>query len=107
MKAHTANELRDLANILAPDGSTVLASNVHCGIKDVSGRRVDQAQLSAPQRSFMVLFRAGDSTLLTDDGYLQVNGDGYLYSVDYQNDPGEPRRGTWMEVYCHTERTVS
>ena len=105
MKTHTANELRDYANILAPDGVTVLASGLNCGIEDLSGRRLEQAQLSAPQTSHMVLFRAGDASTLSSDGYLQVNGQ--LFLVDYPKDPRQPRTGMWLEVYCHMERTAS
>lgn len=107
MRVHTANELRDYAVILAPDGATVLASGVHCGIEDLQGRRLEQAQLSAPQTSHVILFRTEDAVLLTEEGYVTVNADGRLYQMDYLHDPRQPRTGMWLEAFCHAEGTAS
>jgi len=105
MRMHTANELNTLANILAADGTTVLASNVAAGIEDLSGRRLEQAQLSAPETSHMILFRALDAILLTEAGYVSISGVSYI--VDYFIDPRNPRVGVWKEVYCHAEKVGS
>lgn len=105
MKTHTAGELLYTAQILGPDGSTVLASGIRAGIEDLSGRRLEQAQLIAAETSHMILFRAGDATTLTPASY--VSCDGALYVVDYTKDPRKPRAHMWLEVYCHVERTQS
>jgi hypothetical protein len=105
MRTHSANELNYQANILAADGSTVLATGIAAGIEDLTGRRLEQAQLSAPETSHMILFRALDALTLTADGYVSIEG--VLYIVDYFIDPRKPRAGTWKEVYCHVERVSS
>lgn len=103
MRAHNANELREQANILAADGSTVLASGVACGVTDIAGERQEQAQLDMPKTTHMILFRGADATLLQPSGYIQVSG--VLYIMDYPIDPRVPRPGVWLEAYCHVERT--
>ena len=105
MRGHSANEMRYQAAILDTDGATVLVYDVGCNVEDLSGRRLEQAQLSAPETSHMILMRAGDAGLLTDDGYILC--DGTTYVVDYQKDPRVPRPGMWVEVFCHVERTQS
>ena len=79
--------------------------NVACGVENLSGRRMDQAQLTEAQTTHMILFHYGDALLLTDDGYISVEGS--LYVVDYSKDPRIPRPKMWREVFCHTERTHS
>src|SRR4051812_42035720 len=103
MRNHTANQLKFRGNILAPDGVTVLTSAVPCGLEDLSGRRLEQAQLIAAETSHMILMRTGDASTLTDAGYISVEGT--LYIVDYRQDPREPRPKMWLEVYCHVERS--
>lgn len=103
MRNHTANQLEYQGNILGPDGSTVLVSGVACGVEDLSGRRLEQAQLIAAETSHMILMRTGDAALLTDAGYISVEGT--LYVVDYRQDPRNPRPKMWIEVYCHVERS--
>lgn len=103
MKQHTAGELKYWGSILAADGATVLAANIGMGVTDLSGRRLEQAQLIASETSHMILLRNGDATALTPAGYIQV--DGITYVVDYTQDPRTPRPDMWVEVYCHVERT--
>jgi hypothetical protein len=102
MRAHTANDLRDIGNLVAADGSTAIATGVACGVSDLNGRRLEQAQLIASETSHMILFRAADVAALPDSGYVQV--DGLLYVVDYRQDPRRPRAGMWTEIFCHVER---
>lgn len=107
MRGHTANELLYVGDILAADGVTVLTQSVRCGVRDLSGRVREQAQLVKPESSHMILFRTADATGLTEAGYVQVNG--VLYIVDYILDAGNagraPRPGMWTETYAHVERT--
>jgi hypothetical protein len=111
MQQHAAKELRYVADILAPDATTVLASAVGAGIENLSGRRLEQAQLTASETTHMVLLRYPDSLPLPNQGYLRVS-DPYtaavtLYVVDYTQDPQKPRPRVWTEVYCHVERVNS
>jgi hypothetical protein len=103
MRGHTANELLYKAQILAADAATVLAPNVGCGVSDLSGRRLEQAQLVASETTHMILMRAGDAAVLTSSSYVSTGGT--LYVVDYTTDPRIPRPGMWLEVYCHVERS--
>ena len=105
MKQHSSSELLYWGQILDTDGATVLAPTVACGMESLSGRRMEQAQLTEARTSHMVLFHFGDAVLLTDDGYVTING--VLYVVDYTRDPATPRPGMWREVFCHVERTKS
>jgi hypothetical protein len=104
MRAHTTNELKFRADILGPDGSTVLASNVYAGIEDLTGVRREQAQLVNAESSHMILFRVLDASTLTKAGYVRI--DGLLYIVDWFGYPNEPRPDVWLEVYCHLESMV-
>jgi hypothetical protein len=99
---HNANQLRDYANVLASDGATVLTTGIACGVSDLSGRRLEQAQLISAETSHMILLRTADASALTVSSYIQCEG--LLYIVDYLQDPREPRAGMWTEVYCHIER---
>jgi len=103
MRAHTANELRYKASLLAADGATVLATGVACGIEDLAGSRLEQAQLQAVETTHMIVMHAGDAALLPLRGY--VNVENLLYIVDYSRDPRTPRANMWTEIYCHVERT--
>ena len=108
MRQHAAKELRYYANVLAPDGATVLASGLGAGIEDLSGRRLEQAQLIASETSHMILMRYADAVQIPTQGYLQVadlgTGAVTLYVVDYTQDPRNPRPRVWTEVYCHVEK---
>lgn len=106
MRAHSTNELRDVVNLLAPDGVTVLASNIRAGIEDLTGRRLEQAQLVAAETSHMIIVRTGDAAAINAQGYVQ-DGVGTLYIIDYIRDPRQPRARMWTEIYCHVERTTS
>lgn len=102
MRGHSANELIYDADILGPDGTTVLASGVACGVSDLSGRRLEQAQLVSAETTHMILMRTADTETLTDSGYVFC--DGVLYIVDYHQDPRSPRPKMWLEIYGHVER---
>jgi hypothetical protein len=102
MRRHSANELIYTANILGPDGTTAVASGVPCGVEDLAGRRLEQAQLIASETSHMILMRTPDTAALTDSSYIAC--DGNVYVVDYRQDPRSPRPKMWTEVYCHLER---
>ena len=105
MRGHSTNELQYYGQILDTDGSTVLADNVPCGVKDLSGDVREQMQLSAPQTTHRIVMRAGDGASVTESGYVQVES--LLYIVDYKADPRVPRPNMWTEVFCHVERTNS
>jgi hypothetical protein len=111
MRQHSASELRYWATLLAPDGTTVLTLEVGAGIEDLSGRRLEQAQLISSETSHMVLLRYLDAQPLPPQGYVQVtdpgNGAVTLYVVDYLEDPRKPRPRVWTEVFCHVERDNS
>lgn len=111
MKQHSAKELRYLANIMDVDGATVLTAGVGAGIEDLSGRRLEQAQLMASETSHMILLRYPDAAALPQQGYVQLTDPGSglvtLYIVDYFQDPRMPRPRAWTEVYCHVMRTNS
>jgi hypothetical protein len=104
MRGHSSNELQYHASILGPDGATVISSGIACGIEDLSGRRLEQAQLVASETSHMILMHYGDVAALSNSGYL-LDGEGLLYLVDYTRDPREPRAKMWLEIYCHIERS--
>jgi hypothetical protein len=100
MRAHSTNELIDRCNILDSDGTTVLLSNVPCGINDVTGRRDDQQQLMTAVTQHLVVLRYSDAVHVKPSGYLQ--SDGVLYIVDYPKmNINVPRPKTWAEIYCH------
>jgi hypothetical protein len=100
MRTHTASELRFIGDILGPD-SVVRAQKVRCGVDNLSGRRLEQAQLTNSEVSAMIVFRKGDAALLDKSCYVVV--DGVTHVVDYLMDSNEPRPGMWLEVYCHIE----
>jgi hypothetical protein len=104
-RGHTANELRHICDILAADGTTVLASSVRNGLEDLVGKRLEQAQLVSAETSHTILLHTGDADTLTESGYIRCEG--VLYIVDYKMDPRVPRPGMWTEVYCHVERTAA
>lgn len=102
MRGHSANELTERASLLDVDGVTVLAANVYCGIEDLAGRRLEQAQLSAAETTHKFTFRSADVALLPSAGYITSNGK--LYIVDGPPlDPRVPRPGMWAEILCHVE----
>jgi hypothetical protein len=105
MRTHVAGELHDVADILAPDGTTILASGVRCAVTDLSGKRLEQAQLMASETSHLIVFRGPDAEVLGASGYLAcyIVVDESTYIVDYTLDPRRPRPGMWSEVYCHIE----
>lgn len=109
MKQHAAKDLRYVADLMDVDGSTVLTPGIGAGIEDLSGRRLEQAQLMSAETSHMVLLRYADAQALPNQGYVQVTdpntGIATLYVVDYTQDPRNPRPRVWVEVYCHVERT--
>ena len=102
---HSAKELRFWGTLLAPDGQTVIAQSVGCDVRDLSGRRLEQAQLISAETSHMILMRYADAEALPEQGYVEV--DGVLYVVDYTQDPRQPRPYMWTEIYCHVERSQS
>ena len=102
MRVHSANELIDVAQVLGPDAATVVAEDIPCGVTDLAGRRLEQAQLIAAETTHMVLMRANDGSVVTDSSYLDI--DGLTYFVDYRQDPRKPRPKMWTEIYCHVER---
>lgn len=108
MRQHTASELRYTADLLLPDGATVVVSQVGAGIEDLSGRRLEQAQLISAETSHMILARYADAQALPAQGFIRVTDPGSgvvtLYVVDYAQDPRKPRPRVWTEVYCHAER---
>lgn len=108
MRQHTASELRYTADILQPDGTTLIVSGVGAAIDDLAGRALEQAQLIAAETTHRLVLRYADAVALPARGYLQVTDPGSgavtLYIVDYQLDPRKPRPRVWVEVYCHVER---
>lgn len=99
---HSANELQHSAQILAADCVTIKASGLHAGVEDLSGRRLEQAQLIASETSHMILFRRNDvGGILDSSCYVVLEGATYI--VDYMTDPRKPRPNMWVEVYCHVE----
>jgi len=104
MRTHSTNDLKFRADIIAPDGTTVLASNVYAGQEDITGARVDQQQLDNAESNHVITFRKPDAALLSRSGYVRI--DGVLFIVDYFSEPNAPRPGMWLEVYCHVERTT-
>jgi hypothetical protein len=102
---HAAKEIRYTADLMAPDGASVVMAGVGVGIEDLSGRRLEQAQLVSAETSHMVLLRYADALSLPIQGYIRVTDPGSgivtLYVVDYAQDPRTPRPRVWLEVYCH------
>lgn len=107
-KKHEAKELRYDVTLMQPDGVTAIGSPIGASIEDLSGRRLEQAQLIAAETSHMILLRYPDALPLPPQGYIQVADPGTgltaLYIVDYTTDPRVPRPRAWTEVYCHVER---
>lgn len=103
MRTHSANDLVYRADILAPDGSTVVTASVPCGVEDLTGRRLEQAQLTASETTHTLVMRAIDAATLRESSYVRC--DGLLYIVDYTVDPRKPRPKMWTEIYCHIERS--
>ena len=104
---HTANELIYQATILGPDAVTVLGAGA-CGVRDLSGRILEQAQLIASTTTHLIVMRALDAITVTDASYITCDGtlEGVLFIVDHAPlDPRIPRPGMWAEIYCHVERT--
>lgn len=97
MRGHTANELTQIADVLGPDG--IVRTSIRVGVTDLTGRRLEQAQLVASETSHMIVCRAADSLLLDSSCYVTV--DGITYVVDAITDPKVPRPGVWREVYAH------
>lgn len=109
MRQHTASELKYSVDLLDTDAVTVLMSQAGAGVEDLSGRRLEQAQLMAAETSHMLLLRYLDGSALPAQGYVRVTDPGSglvtLYIVDYILDPRQPRPRVWLEVYCHVMRT--
>ncbi|HZP06772.1 MAG TPA: hypothetical protein VFB43_17870 [Terracidiphilus sp.] len=108
MKQHAAKEMRYTADVLDTDAITVLTPSAGVAIEDLSGRRLEQAQLEAAETTHMIVLRYADAVNLPKQGYLQVTDPGSgtitLYCVDYAKDPRIPRPRVWVEVYCHVVR---
>lgn len=102
---HAAKELRYSVDLLAADGATVLLAGAGAGITDLSGNRLEQAQLMAAETTHMILLRYLDAKALPKQGYVRVIDPDTsaitLYIVDYIADPRNPRPRIWTEVYCH------
>ena len=107
MRMPSANDLRDIVNLLATDGVTVVASNIRAGISDLTGARKEQAQLTSAETSHVILFRTEDVSALPVQGYIQDTVTGTVFLVDFQTDPRKPKSGMWVEVFCHAERTAN
>ena len=111
MKQHAAKDLRYAVDLLDTDGATTLVSGVGAGIVDLSGHRLEQAQLENSETTHMVLLRWADAQPLPQQGYISVTDPGSsdvtLYVVDYLKDPREPRPRVWTEAYCHVMRINS
>lgn len=111
MKQHAAKDLRYTADLMDVDGTTVLVPQVGAGIEDLTGRRLEQAQLMSAETTHMVLLRYADGLPLPNQGYIRVIDPGSsavtLYIVDYTQDQRVPRPRVWTEVYCHVMRTNS
>lgn len=105
---HAAKELNYTADLLRGDAVTAVATGVGAGLEDLSGRRLEQAQLVAAETSHMILLRYPDGNVLPQRGYVKIEDPDTLlptlYVVDYIQDPRDPRPRVWIEVYCHVER---
>ena len=108
MRQHAAKELRYTVDLLDTDGSTVLLAGAGAGIEDLSGRRLEQAQLMSAETTHMILLRYLDGKALPNQGYVRLTDPDTavvtLYIVDYLMDPRQPRPRVWTEVYCHALR---
>jgi hypothetical protein len=102
MRSHSSNELIYMATLLASDATTVVTT-CRAGVSDLSGRRLEAAQLIASETSHLIVLRFGDAMALTASGFISC--DGVLYIVDYLQDTRTPRPKMWLEVYCHVERS--
>lgn len=102
MRSHTSNELIYRAAILDTTATTVITT-AFCGIEDLSGKRLEQAQIIAAETTHRITMRANDARQLTNFGHITVEG--VLYIVDYLADPRKPRPNMWLEVFCHVERS--
>lgn len=109
MRIHTAKEIRYWAALLDTDGVTVIAPQVGAGVEDLSGRRLEQAQLMSAETSHMVLLRYADGVGLPAQGFIQITDPDTAvvtsYIVDYLQDPRQPRARVWIEAYVHAMRT--
>lgn len=106
MKAHSAGELRFSATLLGPDASTVRVTGLRVGLTDLTGRRLEQAQLIAAETSHVMVARYGDVVSQLDTSCYMVV-DGITYIVDYMTDPRTPRPYMWVEIFCHAEGFIA
>lgn len=111
MRQHAALDMQYWVSLLGPDATTVISAQVGAGIEDLTGLRLQQAQLVSSETSHMILLRYLDAQPLPPQGHVLVtdpgNGETTLYLVDYVKDPRKPMPRMWAEVYCHVERTNS
>jgi hypothetical protein len=108
MRQHAAKDLRYTGSLIQPNGTDVVSSGIGMAVEDLTGRRLEQAQLVAAETSHMILLRYLDGKELPQRGYISVQDPdtlaSTLYVVDYILDPRQPRPRVWIEVYCHVER---
>lgn len=101
MIKHSPSELFYRADILGPD-MVPRYQEQYAGLQDLSGRRLEQAQLVSSETTHCAVFNAKDVPLLDESCYISIEGT--LYVVDYKLDPRQPRPGMWLEVYCHVAK---
>jgi len=109
MRQHAAKDLKYSVDLLAPDGETVVLSGAGACIEDLTGKRLEQAQVVGAETTHLITLRYLDSLALPVMGHIQVEdpntGVVTLYIVDAPPlDPRVPRPRVWAEVYCHVER---
>lgn len=105
MRVHSANELNHTADILRADLTGIVQSGIRVELVDLTGRRLEQAQLVASETSHMFVMRFQDAEGMDKSCYIVC--DGITYIVDYFTDPRVPRHRMWLEVYCHVEGQVT
>lgn len=96
---HSTSELMFVADILGPDALTIRATGVRVGVKDLTGKALEQAQYQASEVSQVIVIRTLDASTLDTSCYIVVEG--ITYIVDYLTDPRDPRPGMWTEAFCH------
>jgi len=91
------NKMQYRVDVIAADGITVLYSGVPSGVEDLSGKRLEQAQLINNETTHLVsmVFRPN----VSESCYILYGG--RLFAVDYLLDPGVPLRGMFLQVYAH------
>jgi hypothetical protein len=107
MRTHTASELRYTGQVLAKDATTVVIAAIRCSVADISGSRLEKAQLVSSETTHAIVVRYQDGKNITGDMFFLVEG--ILYVLDNRPLDAYPDRAQqpnmWLELNAHVERS--